>query len=123
MHLWRRTLVCVFVFLSLVHTLICCCVLGSTLVEPNKAQDSSYMQLNEFHTAISYADYVVDMTSLDNLGNQTYDSWLNLGGFIDGMDVFDEPFVTNKNVFRFDGLVNGNGYSGTGGCYWMMNHF
>ncbi|KAI8138337.1 hypothetical protein BJV82DRAFT_631914 [Fennellomyces sp. T-0311] len=85
---------------------------GGKLVEPNSAQSPTYAHINEFHTAIRYADFAIDITPLADLGNQSYDSWLNLGGFNGNFDVYSEPFIVNKNVFRTDGLVNDNGYSG-----------
>ncbi|KAI7856720.1 hypothetical protein BDC45DRAFT_502143 [Circinella umbellata] len=84
---------------------------GAKLVEPNSAQSTSYTQLNEFHTAIRYADYVIDVTPINNLGNQSYDGWLTLGGFNNNFNVYSQAFVSEKNVFRTDGLVNTNGYS------------
>ncbi|KAI9271946.1 hypothetical protein BDA99DRAFT_595260, partial [Phascolomyces articulosus] len=85
--------------------------IGAKLVEPNSAQSSNYTQVNEFHTAIRYADYVIDISPINNLGNQSYDDWLTIGGFNNNFDIYSEPFVTEKNVFRTDGLVNSNGYS------------
>ena len=86
--------------------------IGGKLVEPNSAQSPVYASLNEFHTAVRYADFAIDITPLADLGNQSYDSWLNLGGFNANFDVYSEPFIVDKNVFRTDGLVNDNGYSG-----------
>lgn len=85
---------------------------GALLISPNSAQSNVYTQLNEFHTAIRLADYVIDITPLENLGNQSYDSWLNLGGFVSGTDIYNEPFIADKGLYRTDGLVNTNGISG-----------
>lgn len=81
-------------------------------MEPNSAQSANYTHLNEFHTAIRYADYVIDMSPLAKLGNQSYQDWLQLGGFTGSTDVYNEAFIAQKNIFRTDGLVNANGYSG-----------
>ncbi|CDH56041.1 hypothetical protein RO3G_16336 [Lichtheimia corymbifera JMRC:FSU:9682] len=84
---------------------------GALLISPNSAQSNVFTQLNEFHTAIRLADYVIDVTPLENLGNQSYDSWLNLGGFVSGTDIYNEPFIADKGLYRTDGLVNNNGIS------------
>lgn len=86
--------------------------IGASLISPNSAQSNVYTQLNEFHTAIRLADYVIDISPLGNLGNQSYDSWLNLGGFVSGTDIYNEPFISEKGLYRTDGLVNVNGISG-----------
>ncbi|KAI9489599.1 hypothetical protein BDB00DRAFT_770406, partial [Zychaea mexicana] len=97
---------CINMLILCVEPIIC-----SKLVEPNTAQSTVYTQINEFHTAIRYADFAIDVTPLSNLGNQSYEDWLSLGGFTTDLDIYSEAFIDDKNVFRTDGLVNSNGYS------------
>lgn len=81
------------------------------LVQPNDAQSAEFTSLAVFHTAIGRAQYVIDTSDLSSI-NQTYDGWLNTGGFTTSSDVYNEAFISDKNVYRTDGLVNTNGYSG-----------
>ncbi|KAI9314743.1 hypothetical protein BX666DRAFT_1963079 [Dichotomocladium elegans] len=83
---------------------------GGTLIAPNSAQSNAFVHLTDFHTQINQADYVIDMSPLNNLGNQSYDSWLTLGGFTPGTDLYKEDFIADKGVYRTDGLMSRTGY-------------
>ncbi|KAL0088703.1 hypothetical protein J3Q64DRAFT_1637659 [Phycomyces blakesleeanus] len=81
---------------------------GGSIKYINSAQNAVGLNTLEFEHYIHEADYVIDNTPMETLGDSPYDKWVDLGMF--KSSAYDETFLQDRTVFRWDGLVNKFGF-------------
>jgi hypothetical protein len=73
-------------------------------------QTTIFSNINDFKSAIANVDYIIDDTPLvDFNGQNSFSAWLSAANYSLAAST---PFISGKNVYRTDGLINSNGYSG-----------
>lgn len=84
-------------------------LLGMKLIAPNN-QSTTFQNITEFHSTLSKVDFVIDDTPPANFKKDlAYTDWLSAAGYKPNNKV---AFISSKNVFRTDLLINAAGHSG-----------
>lgn len=78
------------------------------LVSTSK-QTKAFSDLTEFQKALNATDFVIDESPKSAFKDLSFDSWLTAANFSPSSEF---PFISGKAVYRTDGLINTNGYSG-----------
>lgn len=78
------------------------------LVSASK-QTKTFSDLTEFQKALNTTDFVIDESPKSAFKDLSFDSWLTAANFSPSSEF---SFISGKAVYRTDGLVNINGYSG-----------
>lgn len=82
--------------------------IGMKLISASK-QTKTFSDLTEFQRALNTTDFVIDESPKSAFKDLSFDSWLTAANFSPSSEF---SFISGKAVYRTDGLVNINGYSG-----------
>ncbi|KAI8887517.1 hypothetical protein K501DRAFT_175424, partial [Backusella circina FSU 941] len=83
-------------------------VVGMDLTNKNN-ETTVFSNINDFQSAVSSVDYIIDDTPLaDFKGQNSFSAWLSAANY---SLASSNNFIAGKNVYRTDGLINSNGYS------------